>query len=132
MPLRQHCRYLLPINLLRIHQRPVLLHKPSSFNPSMLASVPLANPISINTQQHIIPTHHPLPHLPGFLALGRKRPVFQPITSLPLHVVVGIFIFIEKLHGDLIRGKGEQFLAKAVAVFFLPFAREEGYDFIGA
>ena len=122
MPLRQHRRHPLPIHLLRIYQLPILPNKPPPFDPIAYSRLPLPHPIPINPQQHIIPTHHPLPHLPCLRPLRLKRPVFKPVASLPTHVVMRILVFIEELHGDFGGREGEEFFAEAVVKFFLPLS----------
>lgn len=41
-------------------------------------------------------------------------------------------VFVEELYCNSILIEGEEFLTEAVVAFFLPFAGEKGYNFIGA
>ena len=73
------------------------------------------------TNLHIIPAHLSLPHA----AVVGERPIFEPVTPLPLHPVVHILIFIPKLDCNLVVRKREQLLAQLVIVLFLPFRLQE-------
>lgn len=81
----------------------------------------LSKPPLALTQKDIIATHLPLSHF----TIIRERPVFEPIASLPLHLIMSILILIPELHGDLVICKGEQLLSKLIIVFLLPFLGEK-------
>lgn len=72
----------------------------------------------------VVPTHHALPHP----AVGRKRPVLQPIAPLPLHPVVRVLVLVPELHGDAVVAEGEELLAQLIVALFLPLGREESDD----
>ena len=67
----------------------------------------------------IIATHLPFPHA----AVLSKRPIFQAITALPLHLIVRVLILIPELHGDLVVLEGEQLFAELVILLLLPLPR---------
>lgn len=71
IPLPQH-------HLVHIHALP----KPPPFLPNL----------------HIIPTHHPLLHLP----ILRERPMFDPVAAFPAQRIMSIAVFIPELHRDLV------------------------------
>lgn len=73
-------------------------------------------PIPSNPKHHVIPRHHPLPHL----TLTVKCPIFQTIAPLPLHPVLCILIFVPELHGDAVIGEGEQLFAETVGMLLFP------------
>ena len=54
--------------------------------------------IPIGPKNNIIATHHPSLHLPLLI----KRPMLNPITPFPPHLILGIAVLIPELHGDLI------------------------------
>ena len=55
----------------------------------------------------IIPTHLPLTHN----TILAKGPVFQTITALPLHTIMGILVFVPKLDRDFVVTEGEKLFA---------------------
>ena len=90
---------------------PNILHINTIYKPSSIA-------IPIRTKKNIIPTHHPLTHLPG---LTIKSPVLEAIAPLPAHPIISILILVPELDSDAIIGEGEEFFAKSIAVLTVPF-----------
>lgn len=62
----------------------------------------------------------PLPHS----AVLRVRPIFEPITALPFHSVMGVLVLIPELYCDLVVGECEELLAETIALLLLPFFRQ--------
>lgn len=69
---------------------------------------PLSLSIPVLSNHDIIPTHHPLLHFPILV----KRPMLDPIASLPFHFIHGILILIPELHGDSVVLEGEELFPK--------------------
>lgn len=76
----------------------------------------------------IVPTHLSLAH-PAILG---ECPVLQPITPLPLHLIVGVLVFIPELDGNLIGGKSKELFPQTVRLFFGPLCGQEVDDLVGA
>jgi hypothetical protein len=72
---------------------------------------PILEPALLGLNLYIIPAHLPLPH-PAILS---KRPVFQAITTFPLHSIVFILVLIPELDSDLVVRESEQLLAQAAS-----------------
>lgn len=60
--------------------------------------------ITVRADEHVIPTHHPLAHLPR---LPVKSPVLETIAPLPAHPVLGVLILIPELHRDSVIREGK-------------------------
>lgn len=73
--------------------------------------------IAIRPQKQVIPRHHPLPHLPVLV----KRPILQPVASLPLIFIVVILILVPELHGDAIVRERKELFAETIRLLFLEF-----------
>lgn len=89
---------------------------------------PLREPPLTFTQFDVISRHLALPHL----TILRKRPILQPIASLPLHPIMLISVLVPKLHSDLIICERKQLLAKLIITFLLPFLCEELNNLVGS
>jgi len=93
-PLRQHHLHLkrTPFEIrylrysVRVDNLPMLL---PNHHPIHILHILRKPPLAL-LNQHIIPTHLPLPHPP----ILRKRPILQPITPLPLHSIFRVLILI--------------------------------------
>lgn len=72
-------------------------------------------PIPIRSQNHIIPRHHPLPHLPLLI----ERPILQPITPLPPLGILSILVLVPELYGDAVLRECKQLFAETVRLLFL-------------
>lgn len=89
---------------------------------------PVLKPPLVLVDLDIISTHLPLPHAPILC----ERPVFEPVTSLPLHRIVAVLILVPELDGNLIVGPGEKLLAKAIIFLLFPLPGEEIDDIVSA
>jgi hypothetical protein len=73
---------------------------------------------------NIISTHLPLAHD----SILPERPVFESITALPLHAIMGILIFVPELDSDLVLSESEELLAQLVVLLLVPFPGQEFND----
>jgi hypothetical protein len=89
---------------------------------------PVGKPPITCLKQYIISTHHPLHHL----TVRSERPIFQAVTTLPLHSVISVLVFIPELDGNLIILKGKEFFTETVVLLFSPFLGQEADDFLGS
>lgn len=97
------------LNILHIHT----IHKPSALS------------IPVRAEKDVVPTHHPLAHLPR---LPIKGPVLEAIAPLPAHSIFRILKLVPELHGNAIIGEGEDLLAEPVALFPIPLLSQEVDD----
>lgn len=67
-------------------------------------------PTLLDGDLNIVPAHLPLAHA----AIFRESPVFEAITTLPLHSIVAVLILIPELHCNLVVRKSEQLFAQTI------------------
>ena len=86
-------------------------------------------PIPIGSNQDIIPTHHPLTHLPR---LAVESPVLQPVAALPAQPIVRVLELVPELHGDPVVREREQLLPQTIPPLALPLRGQELDDALGS
>ena len=79
--------------------------------PPSLPPLASSGPIPVRSEDHIIPTHHPLLHFTFRII----RPMLDSVATFPFHAVVSVLVLVPELHGDFV-GEGccEKFFAEAV------------------
>lgn len=75
----------------------------------------------------IIAAHLPLPHPTIF----GESPVFQAVTTLPLHAVVFVLVLIPELHGDTVSREGEKLFTQAIRLLLIPLLGQKVDDGLG-
>lgn len=70
----------------------------------------ILEPALFDRDLNIITAHLPLAHA----AIFRESPVFEAITTLPLHSIVAVLILIPELHCNLVVRKSEQLFAQTI------------------